>query len=178
MSKEDINEKLRRELANGKNQNKPFTREGLPFSIPCRPLTMGELDALKEIELEGQKPKMNMVQKGGARTKKERKAQIRNQVQNFEQVIDLKQLKSKEKIVKESAIEWCTGILPETFEDMSMGEFNLRDELWDHIVEISNLKEDDLNIISEFREDESGEDDGESGVQRDAACTDTGGVDK
>ena len=175
-NKEDINEKIRRELSNGKDQDIPFTHDGLSFEIPCRPLTMGELDKLKEIELEGQKPRMNMVQKGSGRTKKERREQIRNQVQNFEQIIDLQQLKSKERLVKISAIEWCTGIKPNTFDDLSMS-FNLRDALWDHIVKISNLSDDDLNIISEFREDQPGEDDGKSGIQRSAISDESTGTD-
>jgi hypothetical protein len=175
-NKEDINEKIRRELANGKDQDVPFTHDGLSFEIPCRPLTMGELDKLKEIELEGQKPRMNMVQKGSGRTKRERKEQIRNQVQNFEQIIDLQQLKSKERLVKITAIQWCTGITPDTFADLSTA-FNLRDALWDHIVKISNLHDDDLNIISEFREDEPGKDDGKSGIQRDAISADPAGTD-
>lgn len=151
------NEDIAAELINGTSVPVKHKFEWSPKEWSFKVFNQGDLKELQDIENEGQKASMNIESTGSSGKEKvkdrvKRKQKTRDQVQKFQQEIDLQDIKGRTNRVKTRAIEISTHLDEEVINDLPPYAFN---DLAEYIImDVNKLTEDDLNLVAQFRKDE------------------------
>ena len=135
------------EVLNGIQNTKEFTfdMEGQELRLELRPLREGELLKLQMIENGNQKGKVT-IKKGMSR--EEIRDEVENQTQDMEFNIKPSELIENVAYTKYKAIELSAGLSQRTINKLSR---EIIDEIFDQIMDLSKITEDDLNTLKEFR---------------------------
>ena len=135
------------EVLNGIQNTKEFTfdMEGQELRLELRPLREGELLKLQMIENGNQKGKVT-IKKGMSR--EEIRDEVENQTQDMEFNIKSSELIENVAYTKYKAIELSAGLSQKTINLLSR---DVIDEIFDQIMDLSKITEDDLNTLKEFR---------------------------
>ena len=136
MTNNDLIEKL----TLGKDKKEIVTIEinGEEEEIELRPLTSGELSKLQTIEKRGFVMKIGMT--NGKRTSATNLSDMDVNAGEFTQY-------QNEALYK--AVAWSMGLKPEQVEQFIPG---VPEQIFNEVVRISNLKDNDLTIIKNFRQ--------------------------
>ena len=137
------NESILAELFNGTANTVEFPIEGLQEPLTLRPLTNGELLELKKLE-KGNQEGLIKVKRGMD------KEDIKKQVQDLESNIKYKDLIQNEQNTKYKAIQLSASLSNAMIGKLPAKIYN---ELFDKIMEISQITEDDLDLLKDFRKD-------------------------
>ena len=127
-------------LTLGKDQTETVTINvnGEEEEIELRPLTSGELSKLQTIEKKGFVMKIGM--QNGKRTSATNLSDMDVNAGEFTQY-------QNEALYK--AVAWSMGLKPEQVENFIPG---VPEQIFNEVVRISNLKDNDLTIIKNFRQ--------------------------
>lgn len=144
------NAEILNELINGKDNTQEFEFEGLGKPLRLRPLTTGEILRLQKLEKKNQRYNIS-VEKDARKKRGERRKEIRDEVQKFENEIDAEQLRESVARTKFLAISLSADIPEAMVEELPS---YLPDLIFEKVVDISKLTSKDLDLLADFREDE------------------------
>jgi len=131
-----MNEDVISKLVLGKDKTETVTVNDV--EIELRPLTSGELSKLQVIDKTGIKMKVGM--KG-------------NRQPNMNDIdVNAGELSKYQTEAMYKAIAWSMDIKEEMVQEFPVG---VPEEIFDHVIRISGLTDDDLTVIRQFRKDES-----------------------
>ena len=130
----DLLEKLT--LGKDKKETVTITVNGSEEEIELRPLTSGELSKLQTIEKKGFVMKIGM--QNGKRTS--------TNLQDMD--INAGEFTQYQNEALYKAVAWSMGLKPEQVEQFIPG---VPEQIFQEVVRISNLKDNDLTIIKNFR---------------------------
>ena len=131
-----MNEDILSKLVLGKDETETVTVNDV--EIELRPLTSGELSKLQVIDKTGIKMKVGMK---GTRQP------------NMSDVdVNAGELSKYQTEAMYKAIAWSMGIKEETVEKFPVG---IPEQIFEHVIRISGLTDDDLTVIRQFRKDET-----------------------
>ncbi len=131
-----MNEDVISKLVLGKDKTETVTVNDV--EIELRPLTSGELSKLQVIDKTGIKMKVGM--KG-------------NRQPNMNDIdVNAGELSKYQTEAMYKAIAWSMDIKEEMVQEFPVG---VREEIFDHVIRISGLTDDDLTVIRQFRKDET-----------------------
>lgn len=157
MDYDEENIEIMKDLLEGKDKREPIQLVSVDKTINLRPLTSDELLELQIAEKQGQKGMLKIAQKvGKEKDPKKRKQKIKDQVQNMEHELDYGLMLKNQNKVKRLAISLSAG-MPE--EDVGKLPSTVLEEIFERVIEISQINENDLDMLIIFREDDEGEDD-------------------
>ena len=108
--------------------------------IPLRPLTSGELSKLQIIDKKGLTMKIQMNQNGK-----------RTQTNLNDVDVNAGELSKYQTEAMYKAIAWSMDIPEEAVQDFAVG---VPEQIFEHVVRISNLNDNDLTAIKQFRKKE------------------------
>lgn len=116
--------------------------------VQLRPLTSGELTKIKSIEKEPYKMEIGVNNKGKRTSAK----QIENNADTT-MAVGMGEFTEHQARAIYTAVAWSMGvegtsISPEIVENFRKG---VPEQIFKHVIEISNLSEDDLTVIKQFR---------------------------
>lgn len=132
----DLIEKLT--LGKDKLETLTITVNGEEQSIELRPLTSGELSKLQTIEKKGFVMKIGMS--NGKRT-----------TTNMSDMdVNAGEFTKYQNEALYKAVAWSMGVKPEQVEEFIPG---LPEQIFNEVIRISNLKDNDLTIIKNFRQE-------------------------
>lgn len=132
----DLIEKLT--LGKDKLETVTITVNGEEQSIELRPLTSGELSKLQTIEKKGFVMKIGMS--NGKRT-----------TTNMSDMdVNAGEFTKYQNEALYKAVAWSMGVKPEQVEEFIPG---LPEQIFNEVIRISNLKDNDLTIIKNFRQE-------------------------
>lgn len=135
MTNNDLLEKLT--LGKDKKETVTINVNGSEEEIELRPLTSGELSKLQTIEKKGFVMRIGM--NNGKRTSTTNLSDMDINAGEFTQY-------QNEALYK--AVAWSMGLKPEQIEQFIPG---VPEQIFQEVVRISNLKDNDLTIIKNFR---------------------------
>lgn len=150
------NLEILQKVVEGKDHTEDFIFEGLDAPLKLRPLTSMEIMELQKIEKKGQKAMLNISQTIKEKNKTKRRKQIEDQIQNMESELDYGLMKENQIKVKFRAVSLSANIPEEVTYNLTN---YILDAIFDKVTEISKITKKELDMIIDFREDESGEDD-------------------
>lgn len=131
-----MNEDVISKLVLGKDKTETVTVNDV--EIELRPLTSGELSKLQVIDKTGIKMKVGM--KG-------------NRQPNMNDIdVNAGELSKYQTEAMYKAIAWSMEIKEEMVQEFPVG---VPEEIFDHVIRISGLTDDDLTVIRQFRKDET-----------------------
>ncbi len=131
-----MNEDVISKLVLGKDKTETVTVNDV--EIELRPLTSGELSKLQVIDKTGIKMKVGM--KG-------------NRQPNMNDIdVNAGELSKYQTEAMYKAIAWSMDIKEEMVQEFPVG---VPEEIFDHVIRISGLTDDDLTVIRQFRKDET-----------------------
>lgn len=134
MNKQDILAKL----TLGKTKKETVTINDV--EIELRPLTSGELTKLQSIEKKGLIMKIGMNNKGK-----------RESVQTNDIDVNAGEFNSFQAEAMYTAVAWSMDIPEEKVEEFDVG---IPEKIFEEVIRISNLSDNDLTVIKQFRKEE------------------------
>ena len=126
-------------LGKDKTETVTITVNGEDQEIELRPLTSGELGKLQTIEKKGFVMKIGM--QNGKRTA--------TQTNLSDMDVNAGEFTQYQNEALYKAVAWSMGIKPEQVEEFIPG---VPEQIFNEVVRISNLKDNDLTIIKNFRQ--------------------------
>jgi hypothetical protein len=147
------------EILNGVNSTvyEEFDFGGTKKKLGLRPLNSGELEILKKLEKKNQKAKFNLSSTQKGKTRKERVEEVEDQLQNLESDLDYSEMLENQAEVKYQAISWSTEIPIDKIKKLPA---TIPDDIFERVMTISNITEDDLDLLKNFRKDATRPSDG------------------
>ena len=137
------NEAILSEIISGTNTVEKVEFEGLSKPLTLRVLNNGELLELKKMERGSQKSQLTI--------KRNMKRQdVKDKVEEAMQEIDPAQIQENIENTKALALELSADITRPIYDQLKP---ELTNNIFDKIMEISQITNDDLDLIKDFRED-------------------------
>ena len=130
-----MNKDILQKLVLGKDNTETVTVNDV--EIELRPLTSGELSKLQAIDKSGIKMKVGV--------RGNRQANMNDVDVNAGELVKYQ----TEAMYK--AIAWSMGINEDKVENFPVG---VPEQIFEHVIRISNLSDEDLTVIKQFRKDE------------------------
>ena len=132
------NNEILEKLTLGKDKTETVNIDGI--DIELRPLTSGELAKLQTIEKQG------FVMKVGVNNQGKRQNLSTNDVD-----INAGEFNKSQTEAMFKAVAWSMGISEEKVENFAVG---IPEKIFEHVIRISNLDDEALTSIKQFREKE------------------------
>lgn len=142
-----------KKLVEGREDRQEYSFEGLDAPITLRPLTSGELVELQALEKKGMAATMK-IKNFAALTPQERRKKAREQVQDLESKLDFGELRRAAAEVKYRAIHYSAEIPEELVRELPA---RLVDDIFEKVMEISQVTEGDLDMLQDFHRLRRGE---------------------
>lgn len=141
------NMEILNEIIQGASNVQAVKIEGLKEPIYLRPLTSAELLELQALEKKGMKATLNMEGILNL-SPKQRREQLRDQMQSFQQEFDFEKATKMRMEVKFKAIAYSMDVNEAYVRKLPVDVVR---KIFEKVVEISGLTEEDLDTITEFR---------------------------
>jgi hypothetical protein len=140
------NDDLFMEIVNGNKIAVKYEFEGLKNKIPLRPLVNKELGELKALEKGASKGLIKMEMP----VDKKKREKTKDQMQQMEQEIDYAAMSDAQYEVMSKAVCLSADISEETYDALNA---KLAGDIFEKVMEISKITEDDLSMLKEFRKE-------------------------
>jgi len=147
MAKMKENMELLEEIVKGTEKYHEIQIEGLSKPIYLRPLSSAELLELQALEKRGMKATLNLEGMLDM-TPKQRRASVKDQMQSFQQEFDFEKALKMRMEVRFKAISYSMDVDEDYVKKLPP---EIVKKIFEKVVEVSGLTEDDLDAISEFR---------------------------
>ncbi len=147
MAKMKENMELLEEIVKGTGKYHEIQIEGLPRPIYLRPLSSAELLELQALEKRGMKATLNLEGMLDM-TPQQRRASVKDQMQSFQQEFDFEKALKMRMEVRFKAISYSMDVDEDYVKKLPP---EIVKKIFEKVVEVSGLTEDDLDAISEFR---------------------------
>lgn len=147
MAKKKENMELLEEIVKGTGKYHETQIEGLQRPIYLRPLSSAELLELQALEKRGMKATLNLEGMLDM-TPKQRRASVKDQMQSFQQEFDFEKALKMRMEVRFKAISYSMDVDEDYVKKLPP---EIVKKIFEKVVEVSGLTEDDLDAISEFR---------------------------
>lgn len=141
------NQEIFEKILKGKDERREYEFEGLPGPITLRPLTSGELVDLQALEKQGMAATLKMKNFTGM-PREERRRRVKEQIQDLESQIDFSELRRTAAAVKYRAISYSAEISEDMVKELPP---RLVDDIFEKVMEISEVTEEDLDLLNDFR---------------------------
>ncbi len=156
---ETVNENnldILKKVIEGNENVTEFKIDGVPEPLKLKPLTSMEIMELQKIEKKGQKAMLNISQIVAEKDKNKRRKNVEDQIQKMESELDYSIMRENQSKVKFKAISYSASIPEHVVFDLPN---YLVGEIFDMVMKISNVSKKELDMLTDFPDDESGEDD-------------------